>query len=352
MISFAHILFFYALAVIPGLIIVYIISVRIRRKNIQLFAEKPLFLKLNPEGSLAKKNTKFILALIALTFIIFAIIDPRTGGHLENVEQNGTDIVIALDVSNSMNAQDIAPSRLERSKQAIEMLIGKMKGDRIGMVVFAGQPFIQLPLTTDYSAAKMFLQTINTNMVPVQGTAIGAAIDMSESLFAEQEGNASSKRGKSIILITDGENFEDSALMYAANAAANGIVINTVGMGSPDGAPIPIMSGGQVNGFKKDKDGKTVITKLDINLLEQIAQETGGICVRATTSDGGLDKVYEQIQKLNKSLVKVKKYRDYDEQFEIFVALALILLIIDVFVSEKKTKWYQNLNLFGNANQK
>ena len=322
-----------------------------RKKAIKGFSETSLYSRLAPESSLSKKNLKFSLSLLAITLLVFALIDPEIGSHMENVQRSGSDIVICLDVSNSMNAQDIQPSRLERAKQAIQKLIGELHGDRIGIVVFAGQPFVQLPLTTDEGAAKMFLGTINTHMVPVQGTAIGAALDMAASLFT-QEGNLNSGRSKSIILITDGENFEDDAISSAKTAAEQGITIHTIGMGSTDGAPIPINSNGQQAGFMKDKDGSTVVTKLDINLLQQIAVAGGGSCVRASTSDAGLETILDQERRASKKLVTEKVYRDYDEQFELFVIPALLILILDIFITERKTKWYHKLNLFGTSNGK
>ncbi|MGP8215808.1 MAG: vWA domain-containing protein [Bacteroidia bacterium] len=350
MLQLAHKMFFYALAIVPIAILIYWLAMYKRKKAIKNFAETPLYKRLAPDSSLPKKNLKFILSLLAIFLIVVAMIDPEIGSHLENVERKGSDIVICLDVSNSMNAQDISPSRLERAKEDIEKMIGELQGDRIGLVVFAGEPFVQLPITTDYGAAKMFLQTINTNMVPVQGTAIGAAIDMSAGLFLQE--NNSEARSKSIILITDGENFEDDALAAAKEAADHGIIIHTIAMGSADGAPIPIYTNGQQSGFMKDKDGTTVVTKLDLNLMQQIAAAGGGSCVRASTSDAGLETILGQIRRMGKKIVEEKVYRDYDEQYELFIIPALLILLIDIFISERRTKWYQKLNLFGTSNGK
>ena len=352
MLDFAHKEFFYTLAFLPALVAIYFASLYLRKKAIARFGESALFKRLSGESSLSKKNLKFILALIAFAFILIALIDPETGSHLENVTTNGSDIVIALDVSNSMNAQDIQPSRLERAKQAIQQLIGKLHDDRIGIVIFAGQPLVQLPVTTDYSAAKMFLDQIQSNLVPMQGTAIGDAIDRSAGLLLNEGDSTFSKRSKSIILISDGENFEDDAVVAAKDAAGRGVQVYTVGIGSPDGVPIPIESNGKIAGYKKDKEGNTVITKLNMNLLQSIAMSAGGISVQASSSDLGLDKITEQISKLKKAKANLKRYSDYDEHFLIFAFIALILLIIDIFVTEHKTKWYQQLNLFGKSNEK
>ena len=251
-----------------------------------------------------------------------------------------------------MNAQDIQPSRLERAKEAIEQLINKLQGDRIGIVIFAGQSFVQLPITTDYNSAKLFLGEIKSDLIPTQGTAIGEALTRSANLLLDEGDSTFSKRSKSIILITDGENFEDDAVAAAREAASRGIVIHTIGIGSQDGVPIPVLANGKISGYKKDKDGNTVVTKLNLNLLESIAMNAGGVCVQATTSDVGLEKVVDQVNKMKKSKASIKRYRDYNEHFLIFALIALILLIIDTFVTEKKTKWYQQLNLFGKTNEK
>ncbi|HTB07882.1 MAG TPA: VWA domain-containing protein [Bacteroidia bacterium] len=347
MLQLAHKIFLYAFAIVPVAVLIYWYAMVRRRKAIRDFAEAPLFKKLASDSSLSKKNLKFILQLIAICLLICGMVDPEIGSHLENVERKGSDIVIALDVSNSMNAEDIQPSRLERSKEAIERLIDQLQGDRIGIVVFAGQPFVQLPITSDYSAAKMFLQNINTGMIAVQGTSIGSALDMSADMLMNQAGGAVG-RSKSIVLITDGENFEDDALRAAKAAAEQGIVVHTIGMGSEEGAPIPTTNGG-VSGFMKDKDGNTVVTKLDIQLLQQIAAASGGTCVRATTSDAGLNSILGQINRMGKKIMAEKVYKDYDEQYEWFIIPALLLLLIDIFITEKKTKWYHRLNLFGNS---
>ncbi len=352
MLEFAHKEFFYALALLPALVAIYFATLYLRKKAIERFGETLLFKRLANESSLSKKNLKFILALVALFFLMVAVIDPETGAHFENVTNTGSDIVIALDISNSMNAQDISPSRLERAKEAIEQLINKLQGDRIGIVVFAAQPLVQLPITTDYSAAKMFLDEINSGLIPMQGTAIGAAIDRSATLLLDEGDSTFSKRSKSIILITDGENFEDDAVLAAKEAGNRGITIHTIGIGSPDGVPIPVLTNGKLSGYKKDKEGNTVVTKLNLNLLEAVAQSSGGICVQGNSSDIGLNKVVEQINKMKKGKISLKRYSDYNEHFLPFVFIALALLVIDIFVTENKTKWYQRLNLFGKQDEK
>ena len=247
-----------------------------------------------PEYSNAKLVLKFILLLLSYTFLVIAIAGPQTGSRLEEVKRKGIDLMIALDVSNSMLAEDIKPNRLERSKQAISRLIDKLEGDRIGIVVFAGKAFMQLPITTDYGAAKMFLSTINTNIITVQGTAIADAIVMAGSTFGE------SKRNKAIVIITDGEDHQGDVLEQAEAAVKKGIRIYTIGMGSPDGAPIPIYNGNIRTGYKKDREGTTIMSRLDETLLQRLASIGNGTYVRANNSETGLQKILEEINKIEK----------------------------------------------------
>jgi len=278
---------------------------------------------------------------IALTCLIFALADPQTGSRIEKVKRKGIDLMICLDVSNSMMAQDIKPNRLERAKQAIVRLIDNLEGDRIGIIVFAGKAYTQLPITTDYAAAKMFTSTINTGIVPTQGTAIAEAIEVAANGFGE------SKHSKAIVVITDGEDHEGNVLEQADAALKKGITIYTIGMGLPEGAPIPIFNGNVQIGYKKDGDGQTIMSKLDETLLQKIASIGKGIYVRATTSETGLNKIFEDISKIEKSEIEEKQFSDYEDRFQYFVALALLILIADLFVFERKTKWLKKFRPFG-----
>jgi len=330
---FAHTYYFYLLALIPvfaGLLVLFLIW---KKKTLSRYGEWIVIRQLMPDYSISKSILKFILLMLAIASLIVALADPQTGSRLEKVKRKGIDLMICLDVSNSMLAQDIKPNRLERAKQAIVRLIDNLEGDRIGIIVFAGKAYTQLPITTDYAAAKMFTAAINTNVVPTQGTAIGAAIETAANSFGD------SKHNKAIVIITDGEDHEGNVLEQADAAVKKNITIYTIGMGLPEGAPIPVYNGDIQIGYRKDREGQTIMTKLDETLLQQIASVGKGMFVRATTSETGLNKIFDDIGKIQKSEIEEKQFSDYEDRFQYFVALALFLLILDLFVFERKTKW-------------
>ena len=336
-------IYLYALALIPLFIIIYWIMTRWRKKALLSFGELAVIQQLYPDVSKSKRIWKFILYLFAFTFLIIGIVNPQVGTRLEEVKRKGADLMICLDVSNSMKAEDLAPNRLEKAKQSISKLIDKLDGDRLGVIVFGGEAYVQLPITTDYSAAKMFLESINTDMIPTQGTAIGKAIDMAMESFGKDEG-----KNKAIVIITDGENHEDDAIKAAEDAAEKGITIHTIGMGSAEGAPIPLYKGNVREGFRKDKEGNTIVTKLDEKMLQEISAAGNGIYIRASNSDAGLNNVLEALDKLEKKQFDSKMYSDYEDRFQWFIAVAFLLLLIETFLTERKSKIYQRLNLFGN----
>ena len=278
--------------------------------------------------------------MLGTGFLVMALVDPQSGSKLEKVQRKGIDLMIALDVSNSMLAQDITPNRLERAKQAISKLIDDLEGDRIGIVIFAGKAFTQLPITTDYAAAKLFLGTISTNSIEVQGTNIGEAIEFSVNSFGQ------SKANKAIIIITDGEDHEGDVMEQAEAAGKKGITVYTIGMGLPDGAPIPVYSGNVQTGFKKDKEGNVIVSRLDESLLQQISAAGKGIYVRANNSDVGLQKVLDDISKIQKSEIDNRQYSDYEDLFQYFIALSLIFLIFELFIYDKKNQWFSKFKPF------
>jgi Ca-activated chloride channel family protein len=338
--------FLYALLLIPVFILIYIFILRWRRKAVNKFGDRQVVNRLMPETSIARKSFKFFLVMLAFAFLVFGMANPQIGSKLEKVERKGVDIVIALDVSNSMLARDIRPNRLVRAKYAISKMIDKMVNDRIGLVIFAGKAYKQLPITTDYAAAKMFLETVNTDMVPTQGTSIGSAIELSTTSFNLEE----ETKNKVIIVITDGENHEDNALQAAKTAAEKGIVIHTIGMGLPQGAPIPIMRGDQVVGYKQNNSGQTVVSKLNEQMLKELASIGNGAYVRATNARAGLKTIMNEIDKMEKKKFETKMFADYEDRFYYFIAAALLLMIIEVLLFEKKSKWIQKLNLFNTGN--
>jgi Ca-activated chloride channel family protein len=341
MFRFEHIEFLYALLLIPFFSVLFILYKIWKKRAVKSFGDLEVISQLMPLFSGRKLTFKFILLMIAFAFLIIAIANPQIGSKLEKIQRKGADLVIALDVSNSMLAQDIRPDRLTRSVQGISKLVDRLEGDRIGIVVFAGKAYVQLPITTDYSAAKMFLSTISTQMVPSQGTAIGDAIDLSvESFKADQ-------RSKAIIIITDGEDHEGDAVESAKTATAKGIKIFTIGMGSPEGSPIPVYdSQDRQTGYKSDRQGQTIVSKLDETTLQQIASAGNGIYVRASTGQDGLTKILDEINALEKQEIETKTFSEYEGRFQYFLAFSLLFLIIEFFIPERKSKWTDKIKLF------
>ena len=278
---------------------------------------------------------------MAFCSLVVGIANPQIGSKLQEVKREGVDIMIALDLSNSMKAEDLVPNRLERSKMAIQQFIDQLKSDRIGIIVFGGQAYVQLPITTDYAAAKLFLSTIDTDIIPTQGTAIGAAIELAMESFDMKSATA-----KSVIVITDGENHEDDAMQAATAAAEEGVTIHTIGVGSPQGAPIPVYRGRKQVDFRKDKEGNTIMTKLNEQMLKQIAANGNGIYVRASNSQSGLEYIMEEINKMEKVEFGTKVYTDYEDRFQFFVGFALLLLLLDVLLLERKNLWLNTSKLF------
>lgn len=340
MFRLAHPQFLYLLLLIPALAVLFVYARLQKKKALARFGDINLVMRLIPDYSGTRAVLKFIIWSIALLLIVIGLSDPQTGSKLEKIKRKGVDMVFALDVSNSMLAQDITPNRLERAKQAIIHLLGKLENDRVGLVVFAGKSYIQMPLTTDYSATRLFLSEITPGIIPVQGTAIGDAIETSTSGF----GNT--KQSKAVIIITDGENHEDNAVEAAQNAAAKGIRVYTIGIGLPEGAPIPIYSGNTQIGYKKDASGVTVITRINEPMLQDIAKAGRGIFVRANNSQSGVQEVFDQINKLEKSEYNEAFFSDYEDRFQIFILAALILIIGELFIADRKGRLAGKIKLF------
>ena len=342
MIKFAHTEYFILLGVLLVFAILFWLYRLWLKKARNRFGDSKTIAKLMPEVSSSTPVLKFIILLIAATFLIVGIVDPQIGSKLENIKREGIDLYLVLDVSNSMLAEDIKPNRLERSKLAISTLVDKLQGDRVGIIIFAGNAYKQLPLTTDYSAAKLFLSAVDTKIVPTQGTAIGEAIEMATLSFGETEHN------KAIIVITDGENHEDDPLEAAKMANELGINVFTIGMGLPEGAPIPIYNQyGTQTGFKKDKQNNTVITKLNEDMLRQIAAAGGGAYARANNASSGLKRIFDDINEIDKKEIDTRQFTDYEDRFQIFLGLTIIMLIIELLIADRKTRWAKKFDFFG-----
>jgi len=337
---FANPVFLYLLLLLPVLILLYIINEVRKRKALKRLGDVNLVSRLVPEMSTVRPAIKFILQLIAVSAGIIMLSRPQFGSKIEDIKKQGVEVIIALDVSNSMLAEDIQPDRLTRAKQAISRLVDNLDNDKIGLIVFAGDAYIQIPVTTDYISAKMFLSSINPNMVPKQGTAIGAAIDLGIRSFSPGEG-----KSKAMIIITDGENHEDDPVKEAEEASKAGIVIHTLGIGSTEGVPIPILINGKRD-YLKDANGNTVVTKLDEEILKKIALTTNGNYVRASNSNIGLDEIFNGIKRMKKQDLESTMYTEYNDQFQIFAAIALFLLLADFIIMERKNRRLANIRLF------
>jgi len=344
LIRFAHIEYLYALLLLPILAALFIWAWRSRRKSLEAFGNLSLVSRLMPTSSNLKRAGKSMLLLGAIGFLVLGVANPQIGTKLEEVKREGVDIMIALDVSNSMKAEDIKPSRLEDAKQEISHLLDRLQNDRIGIIVFAGDSYLQLPLTTDYSAARLMLSTIDVDIVPVPGTAIGSAIRLAMKSFASGE-----RKYKVLVLITDGENHEDDAIAAAKEAHTEGVVIHAIGMGSPGGAPIPVYQNNTQVGFKKDADGNTVVTKLDEQALTQIAEAGGGKFIRATNQQRELDAVFKEVESMEKKEFGARVFTEYEDRFQYFLGAAILLLLGEFFLSERRSAIVARWKIFRDA---
>jgi len=339
MIKFAHPEYLNALYLIPVLAGIFWILYRNKNKLLEKFADKELHPVVVPLYSNVKNYFKFGVILIAIVCAIFAAANPQVGTKLQEVKQTGIDVFILLDVSLSMTAEDIKPNRLEKAKYQISNLIQKLRGDRIGLIIFSGRAYIQFPLTTDYSAANLFLSAVDVYSVPQPGTSIGSAIKLATESFD------SSATEKVIIAITDGEDHEGDVMESVNKAVGIGIKIYTIGLGSTGGVPIPVYNNrGSMTGFKKDNAGNTVLTKLDEPTLKDIASDGRGEYFRGNNYEDYLDKIYKDLSELKKTEFGVKKVTDYEDRFYYFLIPAILLLIIELFISEKRSPLYSRLN--------
>jgi Ca-activated chloride channel homolog len=341
MFRFGNPQYLYVLVIIPVLIFLFIFYRNQRRKAIREFGNPEILAPLMPNASNSRPILKFAILMLALAFLITGIARPQFGAKLQKIKRKGIELIIALDVSNSMLAEDIQPNRLEKAKRAIARLTERLSNDKIGIIVFAGKAYTQIPITTDYTSAKMFLNSISTEIVPTQGTAIGSAIELATHSFTPN-----TECSKAIIVITDGENHEDDAIEMAKLAKESDIIVHTIGMGLPQGGPIPINNSYGQKDFKRDQKGEVIVTKLDENMLQQIAAAGGGEYVRANNTEAGINNIFDEINKMEKSELESRVYTDYNDQFFYFIAVAFALLLIEFVVMERKNKLLRNVRLF------
>lgn len=333
--------YFYLLLLIPVLIGVYLWNSIWKKKKITEFGSGNYLKRLAPEASTTSKPLiKMVLLGVTLGALILALVNPKFGTRIETVKRQGVDIVFAIDVSKSMLAEDIAPSRMGKAKQLASQIINNLASDRIGIVGYAGSAFPMLPITTDYSMAKMYIQDMHTDMVSSMGTALSQAIEVGSNYFDDPN------TSKVMILISDGEDHGDGISNAVAMAKEKGIKIITIGVGTPEGGQIPIKQNGRIAGYKKDVDGSTVITKLNDETLKEIAQKTGGTFMYGSKTDEVLQLVDQTLQKVEKTDFESQQIADFQSQFQWFIGLALLLLIIDSLVLERRTAWMKKLNLF------
>ncbi|MEO1484451.1 MAG: VWA domain-containing protein [Bacteroidota bacterium] len=342
MIQFDEKMYFYLLAIIPVIVLVFFFLQIWKRRTQKAFASARLLKKMAPDKSRYKSGLKLIFFVLGLVFLIIGLVNPKIGTKLETVKREGVDIVFAVDVSKSMLAEDIAPNRLDKAKRLVSEIINQLASDRIGIIAYAGQAYPQLPITTDYGAAKMFLQSMNTNMLSSQGTAIDAAIDLASTYYNDEE-----QTNRVLFIISDGEDHSENATFGAVeNAIQNGIRVYTIGVGKAKGAPIPIKRNGVIETLKKDRQGEVVITRLNEPILSQIANDGNGLYIDGSNTNEAVEIIKEQLEQMDKKEFEAKQFAEYKDQFQWFLAIALFFLFLDIFLLDRKTKWLKKLNLF------
>ncbi len=338
--------YFYLFIAIAILLVMFLLVSFWKLKKQHEFADSTLLSQLSPQKSKFKAILKIVVITLGLSFLILALVNPKMGTQLKTIKRQGVDIVFALDVSKSMLAEDIAPNRLDKSKQIIAKIIDKLGSDRVGIIIYAGNAYPLLPITTDHGAAKMFLQNASPDMVSSQGTAINEALKLAKTFYDDD-----TQTNRFLFIISDGEDHEENASQMAKEILNEGIKTYTIGVGSNKGAPIPIKRNGKLIGYKKDSKDEVVITKLHVETLKDIAKNGKGKYIYGNKTSKTIEYVEELLLKADKKEFETKQFSDYKDQFQWFVGIGLLFLVIDVFLLNKKTKWIQKLNLFNEANK-
>ena len=339
MFRFEDPIYLYLLLVVPLLAIISFFGYRSKKKQLRRFGNPALIQQLMPDVSRWRPLVKFCLLELALTLLIIMLARPQMGTRISHEKRTGIETIIAVDVSNSMLAQDVAPSRLDRSKMMVENLVDHFTNDKIGLIVFAGDAFVQLPITSDYVSAKMFLSSIDPSMIPTQGTDLARAIQMASHSFTRNEGV-----GKAIIVITDGEDHEGGALEAAKEAQRRGMRVYVLGVGSPNGAPVPIPGTGD---YMTDRTGQTVMSALNEDMCREVANAGGGAYIHVSNNSNAQEQLDAELAKLSKQEISSVIYSDFDEQFQAFGLLALLLLVIEICILESKNLLLKRVSLFG-----
>jgi Ca-activated chloride channel family protein len=339
-------IYFYFFAVLLLVLFVFVGDVLWKKKKQRHFSEAVLLSKIAPTTSMFKAVLKVVIFSLGLSFLFLSLVNPKMGTKLKTVKREGVDIVFALDVSKSMLAEDIAPNRLEKSKQIISKIVDNLGSDRIGIIVYAGSAYPLLPITTDHASAKMFLQNANPDMVSSQGTAINEALDLAKTYYNNDE-----QTNKFLIILSDGEDHEAQTISLAETLTENGVKVFTVGVGTESGQPIPIRKNGRM-AYKKDRKGEVVITQRHAEVLKEIAEKTQGLYIDGNRTEKPVNAIVDVITNAQKHEFETKQFSDYKDQFQWFVALGLFFLLLDVFLHEKKTKWLQKIDLFHEQKKK
>ena len=339
MFRFADIEMLWWLLTIPVFVVAYVLITRHKRRQLSEFGDPELMAQLMPDASKSRPIVKFALLMGALSLLIIAAAHPQYGQQEKTVKRQGIEVMVALDISNSMLAEDVAPNRLDRAKQMLSKMIDNMVDDKVGLVVFAGEAFTQLPITCDYVSAKMFLNTISPKLIPTQGTAIGAALQTAIRSFGSQESDA----GRAIILITDGENHEDDAIAAAKQAHELGIQVFVIGIGKPEGSPIPVPG---TNDYIKDRSGQVVVSRLNEEMCQEIAQAGKGAYVRCDNTNTAMRALQQELDRIATTDLETTIYADYNEQYQSFVLIALLILVIDFFILMRQNHRLSRMDLF------
>ena len=331
----------WAFIIIPMMLIIYLWTYFWKKRIQKGFGSSIVLKRLSPDLSFFKSTLKFVVLCLAISFLIIGLVNPKIGTKLETIKREGVDIVFAIDVSKSMLAEDVAPNRLEKSKQLVTQIINNVASDRVGIIAYAGKAFPQLPITTDYASAKMFLQSMNTDMLSSQGTAIDEAIQLSRNYYDDDE-----QTNRVLIIISDGEDHNDLSVEVAETASEEGIKIYTIGVGSEKGGPIPLKRNGVVMSYKKDQNNETVITRLNQETLRTIANKANGDYINGNQTADVVKQIRDALNAMDKKEFEAKEFAEYKDQFQWFLGIGLFFLILDILFLERKTAWLKRLNLF------
>ncbi|WP_438977399.1 VWA domain-containing protein [Polaribacter sp.] len=340
-------IYFYALAIIPVMIVIFLLVLWWKKRTQKKFADLELLEQLAPNSSVFKSTLKLLILSLGIAFLVLALVNPKMGSKLKTVKREGVDIVFALDVSRSMLAEDIAPNRLEKAKQVISKIIDNLGSDRVGVIIYAGNSYPLLPITTDHAAANMFLQNASPDLVSSQGTAINEALELAKTYYNNDE-----QTNRFLVIISDGEDHQEETKQMAQNLSNDGVKVYTIGVGTEKGGPIPLRESGNLVGYKKDRKGETVITKRNAEVLQNIADIANGKYIDGNITENPVKEISSIMANAQKSEFETKQFSDYKDQFQWFLGIGVFFLLLDVFLFEKKTKWVKKVDLFNEEKTK